>query len=63
MALLRFAFWKEFSEKYRKELHGSNLGNDFLKQHERITLLYAAKYDEHCHAIILKKYLESLQQI
>ncbi|WFB70132.1 MULTISPECIES: hypothetical protein [unclassified Chryseobacterium] len=26
-------------------------------------MLYAAKDDEHCHAIILKKYLESIQQI
>ncbi|WP_253297307.1 hypothetical protein [Chryseobacterium sp. PCH239] len=26
-------------------------------------MLYAAKDDEYCHAIILKKYLESIQQI
>ncbi len=47
-----------------KELHKSNLGKDFLKRYEKykkITLLYAAKDEEHCHAIILKKYLESIQ--
>lgn len=56
--------WEEFSEKYRKELHESNLGKDFMKHHERhkkITLLYAAKDEEHCHAIILKRYLESIK--
>ncbi|MDR4950917.1 DUF488 domain-containing protein [Chryseobacterium sp. ES2] len=60
------ALWKEFSEKYRKELDESNLGKDFLKHHkkqEKITLLYAAKDEEHCHAIILKKYLESISQV
>lgn len=41
-----------------KELHESNLGKDFLKRHknqEKITLLYAAKDEAHCHAIICKK--------
>ncbi|AZA84128.1 DUF488 domain-containing protein [Chryseobacterium lactis] len=55
--------WKDFSEKYVQELHESNLGKDFLEQHkdqEKITLLYAAKDEEHCHPIILKRYLESL---
>ncbi|MGE8536463.1 DUF488 domain-containing protein [Chryseobacterium sp.] len=56
--------WTEFSEKYRKELHEADLGKDFLKRHkdqEKITLLYAAKDEEHCHAIILKEYLESIK--
>ncbi|MDR6547349.1 uncharacterized protein YeaO (DUF488 family) [Chryseobacterium rhizosphaerae] len=55
--------WKDFSEKYWKELHETNLGKDFLKRHqdqERITLVYAAKDEKHCHPIILKQYLESL---
>lgn len=56
--------WKDFSEKYMEELHESNLGKDFLEQHknqEKITLVYAAKDEEHCHPIILKKYLEALK--
>ncbi|WP_153393155.1 DUF488 domain-containing protein [Chryseobacterium vaccae] len=55
--------WKDFSEKYRQELHESNHGKDFLlryKDQKKITLLYAAKDKNHCHAIILKQYLESL---
>lgn len=55
--------WNEFSEKYLKELHSGNYGKAFLKKHkdqEKITLVYAAKDEEHCHPIILKKYLESL---
>ncbi|MCQ9633938.1 DUF488 family protein [Chryseobacterium sp. WG23] len=55
--------WEGFSEKYRKELHETNLGKDFLKRHrdqEKITLVYAAKDQEHCHPVILKQYLESL---
>lgn len=58
------ALWQEFSEKYMKELHESNLGKDFLKRHknqEKITLLYAAKDEAHCLAIIIKKYLESIK--
>lgn len=56
--------WNDFSEKYRQELYDNNLGKDFLNRHkdqEKITLVYAAKDEEHCHPIILKKYLESLK--
>ncbi|PWN67449.1 DUF488 domain-containing protein [Chryseobacterium oncorhynchi] len=56
--------WNDFSEKYRKELDDNNLGKDFLNRHkdqEKITLVYAAKDEEHCHPIVLKKYLESLK--
>ncbi len=55
--------WEDFSEKYMKELHETNLGKGFLERHknqEKITLLYAAKDEEHCHPLILKQYLESL---
>jgi len=55
--------WEEFSEKYREELRGNDWGEKFLLQHknqEKITLVYAAKDEEHCHAIVLKQYLESL---
>ncbi|WP_353146057.1 DUF488 domain-containing protein [Chryseobacterium sp.] len=56
--------WTEFSEKYWEELQQSNLGKAFLEHHkdqEKITLVYAAKDEEHCHPIVLKKYLESLK--
>lgn len=56
--------WKEFSEKYLKELHENKPGKEFLEQHkgyEKITLVYAAKDEEHCHPLILKSYLESLK--
>lgn len=58
------ALWKDFSVRYMQELHESNLGKDFLeryKDQEKITLVYAAKDEEHCHPIVLKKYLESLE--
>ncbi|MCE3074683.1 DUF488 domain-containing protein [Chryseobacterium gwangjuense] len=55
--------WDEFSVKYMQELRSSNLGETFLQQHinqEKITLVYAAKDEKHCHPIVLKRYLESL---
>ncbi|WP_313090116.1 DUF488 domain-containing protein [Chryseobacterium flavum] len=55
--------WDEFSEKYMEELQDTSPGKDFLKRlkdQEKITLVYAAKDEEHCHPVILKKYLESL---
>jgi uncharacterized protein YeaO (DUF488 family) len=54
--------WNDFSERYLKELQQSNLGKSFMERHknqEKITLVYAAKDQEHCHPIILKQYLES----
>ncbi|AKK74533.1 uroporphyrin-III methyltransferase [Chryseobacterium sp. P1-3] len=56
--------WKEFSEKYWQELQKNDFGKKFLEHHkdqEKITLVYAAKDQEHCHPVILKEYLESLQ--
>ncbi|REC50191.1 DUF488 domain-containing protein [Chryseobacterium pennipullorum] len=55
--------WTEFSERYMKELNQGNLGKEFLERtrdQEKITLVYAAKDEAHCHPLILKKYLESL---
>lgn len=52
--------WDEFSEKYLQELQQSNLGKDFverMKDKKIITLIYAAKDEEHCHARILKEFL------
>lgn len=56
--------WEEFSEKYLQELQSNDESEKFLQQHknqEKITLVYAAKDEEHCHPIILKRYLESLK--
>lgn len=56
--------WQGFSEKYWEELQQNDLGKAFLqhlKNQEKITLVYAAKDEQHCHPIILKKYLESLK--
>jgi len=53
--------WNEFRNSYMRELTDSDAVKDFLKdiRGERIvTLLYAAKDQEHNHAIILKSYLE-----
>lgn len=55
--------WNEFSKKYYDELEKNNFGPAFLdrlKNQQKITLLYGAKDEEHCHPLILKKYLDSL---
>ncbi|UMQ42877.1 DUF488 family protein [Chryseobacterium sp. Y16C] len=56
--------WLEFSEKYLQELQSNDENKKFLEHHknqEKITLVYAAKDEKHCHPIILKRYLESLK--
>ena len=55
--------WDAFSEKYRHELESNNYCQQFLDkniQQEKVTLVYAAKDELHCHPIILKSYLEKL---
>lgn len=57
------SLWQQFSEKYLEELKSNNAPQIFLKDHEKqelITLVYAAKDEQHCHPIILKHYLDSL---
>lgn len=57
------SMWKEFSEKYLAELKSGNSCQDFLKRNakqEIITLVYVAKDEQHCHPLILKKYLDRL---
>ncbi|MET3535815.1 MULTISPECIES: DUF488 domain-containing protein [Chryseobacterium] len=56
--------WVSFSQKYITELQKSDSVKEFLernRKHEVITLLYAAKDEKHCHAKILKEYLEKLK--
>lgn len=55
--------WEEFSKKYWEELLKNHPGREFLsriKGQNVITLLFAAKDTEHCHPIILKEYLENI---
>jgi uncharacterized protein YeaO (DUF488 family) len=52
--------WSDFEKRYIDELKANDAVKTFAKAHageESITLLYAAKDEEHNHAIVLKKYL------
>lgn len=53
--------WKEFSEKYLEELKANDIAETFWEAHkkqEKITLVYAAKDEKHCHVLVLLKYLK-----
>ena len=53
--------WKEFRERYLAELKGKKEPVDLLKQKAKegaVTLIYAAKDEEHNSALVLKKFLE-----
>lgn len=55
--------WDEFSRKYKEELLERNPGKPFLEkngQQEKITLVYAARDEKHCHPLVLRDYLEQL---
>ncbi|WP_294082812.1 DUF488 domain-containing protein [Proteiniphilum sp. UBA5384] len=51
--------WKEFGERYRKELSEEEEKEDLRrikdleKEHENVTLLYAGKDEVHTHALVL----------
>jgi uncharacterized protein YeaO (DUF488 family) len=52
--------WAEFSHRYRAELAGHSEALDELRCRARngpITLLYAAKDEDHSHAIVLRNVL------
>ena len=54
--------WKEFSGKYLEELKANNIAETFWEVHkkqEKITLVYSAKDEKHCHPLVLLKYLEN----
>ena len=54
--------WSDFEKRYMDELKANDAVKTFAKAHAgetTITLLYAAKDEEHNHAIVLKKYLAS----
>lgn len=54
--------FKEFSKRYKKELEDNQEQVHKLislqKKHSKVTLVYAAKDEEHNNAMVLKDYLE-----
>ena len=54
-------FWPEFQQRYENELKKNEAVASFLEKHKKdkvITLLYAAKDEEHNNAVVLKHFLE-----
>ena len=54
--------WKEFQKKYRQELKQNKEAVDILKdyiQKGNVTLLYAAKDEEHNEAQVIKDFISS----
>ena len=53
--------WNDFQKKYRKELKENKEAFSVLKEHLKgpVSLLYAAKDEEHNEALVLKNYLTS----
>ena len=55
--------WAACSERYLAELRSSDACQAFLRKvmrEERVTLIYAARDEAHCHPLVLKAYLEEL---
>ncbi|MGN6297803.1 MAG: DUF488 domain-containing protein [Ginsengibacter sp.] len=54
--------WKDFQKKYRQELKQNKEAIDILKdyiQKGKVTLLYAAKDEEHNEAQVIKDFISS----
>ena len=57
------ALWTEFQKKYKAELKKNEGVQTFYEQHREtkvLTLVYAAKDEQHNHAIVLQQFLEHL---
>jgi len=57
--------WEQFRQRYQRELEGKNDLIILLKQKERegtITLVYAARDEEHNSARVLKSFLEGRKE-
>jgi uncharacterized protein YeaO (DUF488 family) len=55
------AKWEQFQDRYRRELEGKDDDVQLLKQkgkHGTVTLVYAARDEEHNSALVLKQFLE-----
>ncbi|MEO6908845.1 MAG: DUF488 domain-containing protein [Abditibacteriaceae bacterium] len=54
--------WAEFQKKFKAEIHDNKdvwkQLKDVVKEHSTVTLVYAAKDEEHTNAVVLKKLLE-----
>lgn len=54
------AKFKEFSSRYKKELHSNPAVEELkkiIKEHKTVTLLYGAKDRQHNQAVVLKEFL------
>ncbi|MFI0844650.1 DUF488 domain-containing protein [Mesorhizobium sp. IMUNJ 23232] len=58
--------WQEFRRRYRDELDGNTEAVEELRQaisgKEKVTLLYAARDDEHNNAVALRDYLRAFEK-
>lgn len=56
--------WAEFSRKYRTELKEEKASVEKLvalaKKYKTVSLLYAAKDQQHTHALVLQRFIKSL---
>ena len=55
--------WDEFKKKYKKELKDHKEDLKLLKEDSdghNVTLLYAAKDEEHNQAVVIKEYVENM---
>lgn len=55
--------WEVFSKEYEAELEKSGAVKEllrYLEKHGKVTLLYAAKDEEHNHALVLKNFLNKV---
>jgi uncharacterized protein YeaO (DUF488 family) len=53
--------WRQFERRYRRELREQKQALELLKQKSRghtVTLVYAARDEEHNEAVVLKAVLE-----
>jgi uncharacterized protein YeaO (DUF488 family) len=53
--------WKKFKSRYSRELEASGAVSDLvekIKRHKTVTLIYAAKDQEHNHVLILRPLIE-----
>ena len=59
------AKWPEFRDRYLKELKSDNASDDLaaieslLDEHDRITLVFAAKDTEHNNAVALRDFIQA----
>ena len=54
--------WDEFKEKYRKELFGSEAVEEMIvliRQHNKVTLIYASKDEMHNSTVVLRNFLST----